>query len=446
MTSDPFSAYYQLPVQQTKHEQDDPFAPYYQKPSISQNEPLLKNIGRQALRTGSRLAETVLGAPREGAEFLESLIPENALIKGAEKIGLGEGAKNLLETSKKIAPYKLLPKTEQVRDVTEFLFGKAVKPKNEWEEKADTLITDFASLALPIGGNKLKFIKPALLALGGNLASEGIGHLGGSEKEKAFGKLGTFVLGSMINPKAAQKLNTDLYAQAKANRPADATVNAKNLKNKITNFRKELLKGGTSESKSKTLKKLDELENSIKNGKIEVEELEGFKKSINEARQGLFDEFQTNKVGRNAAKRNLNEASKIVDNTLTEYGKTNPAWEKPYREANEVFGAISQSRFVRDKITKALKSMKGHLAWPAIGLFGIGAHSPVPTLKALGTAGVSGAAAITAGELIAKVMKSPKLRELYFKLIKNAAKENLLSTRKTLEKLNKDLEKEINID
>lgn len=569
-------------------------------------------IGRHAGRTGARIAETVLGAPRAFGEFLEGLVPEQALIRGAGKIGLGKQAESLLETTKKIQPYKLFPKSEDIRkNVTQGLFGEKLEPQNKWERKSDELVSDFAALAIPVGG-QFKLLRPAITALGGVLASEGVGALGGSEKQKGYAKLGTILFGSLFHPKAAENLKNQLYSDARKARPADATVPSEKLVKNIDSFEKELLKGdpaagskkksldlinkirekinkpskepvfhGTQNefkefdvsndlgyhfSKDRNTAKMFALEGeeagrngriieanlniknpikmpdmagwyptqvaewidnqglttfkrqggqlgdletkvfkqlekyppgsskgekeaneiiknflkkqgydsieyvnkfegkpvesfivfepeqikqksitSIEKGKegfpkklgnhIEVEELESFKRDINEARSGLFDEFKTDKIGRKAAKRNLDTVSKFVDQSLYEYGKQNPEWEAFYRPANEVHGAIASSHRVRNSLKRHAKS----LGFPAV-LAELGLYHGAGIGPALGVTGAT-AGALGTGEILSRVMKSPTLRKHYNNLIIGALKDDVVVIRENLKKLNDELNK-----
>jgi len=398
-------------------------------------ESLGSNIGRQIGRGTARVAETALGAPRAFGDFLEGLVPEKAIKAGAEKVGLGQGVENLLENTKRFSPYKLFPKSEDIREnITKNLFGKKLEPQNEWERKADDLVSDFTALALPFPGMKLKFLKPALLALGGTAVSEGIGQLGGSEKEKQYGKIGAIVLGSMINPKGAENLAKGLYADARAARPADAKIAANKLSNSVDAFEKQLIKGDpNTPSKSKSFSLIKNIKSKIKNGEIDVEELEQFKRDINEARSSLYDDFKSDKVGRKSAKRNLDTVSKYIDNTLTEYGKTNPEWEAAYRPANEVYGAIAQSKKTRNWMFRNAKIIGFPTLAAELGLYasgGIGA--------ALGGAAL-GAGALGSGELIARIMKSPTLRKYYTNAVTGALKEDAVLVHENLKKLSQSI-------
>ena len=175
------------------------------EPGIAEpsKESFIGGLGRQVGRAAARTSESVLGAPRAAFEFGESVIPEKLITKGAEKLGLEKPVKSAFEAGKKYAPYKILPTSQKIREFNEALFGEKVKPQNEVERKSDEVISDFASLITPFDPKKIKLLRPLLVSLGGNLASELAGMAGVGEKGKTNIKLGPFVLGSMANPKGA---------------------------------------------------------------------------------------------------------------------------------------------------------------------------------------------------------------------------------------------------
>lgn len=419
------------------HKPEDVFQ-YY---SSQKKETLPENINRQLLRSGARGAETILGAPRAFGEFLEGLVPEKGLVKGAEQIGLGKQAKQLLETTKKYAPYKLLPTSEQVREnVTNFIFGKHLEPKNKYEKVADDVVSDFAALSFPIPGNQFKVLKPALLAIGSNAASEIVGHIGGSEKEKTYAKIGTILIGSMINPKSAETLKNDLYKQASEVLPKDATVASLPLENAINELETSLRKGGIAGSDKEALQKIADIRNEIQGAQVPVDALQRLKVKINEAKAGVYKQLEGNKPGIKSAKRNLDAVGKQVDNALKDYGKQNPQWEAFYRPANEVHGAIEQSKRARNFIGRIAHKYGHHAILP---LLGIGhTFGPTATLEGAAITGGLGAAAVLGGELAAKFAKSPTLRKLFLNLTTNALKEDVVATEENLKKLEKELKKE----
>lgn len=438
-------------IQEHFKKRDPQFASKYQKAIESGynpeeifqhvNEPpkesVSKNIGRQVGRTGARIAETVLGAPRAAGEFLESLVPEKALKAGAEKIGLKEPVEKGLEIVKKYAPHKLFPSSQDIREnITKNLFGQKLEPKNEAEKFSDEVFSDFAALAIPLPGKQFQLLKPALLSLGGNVAGDIAGRVTDSDKAKTYTKLGTMFLGSLINPKGAQQFTSDLYKKAREQRPANATVINKSFIPEINKLETELNRGGAETWKTKISTKINELRARGADNEIEVEELERFKTSINNIIGELYAERNVGKSGIKSARRYANKLSKVIDDSLTKYGEENPEWEKYYRPANEAFGAIAQSHKVRNMLMKFSKSsgLKG-----ALGLFGIEQAAGLGTTSA---GAAVGAATLLTAELMARIAKSPTLRRYYGNVLKNALKDDSAAVGNNLIKLQKELDKD----
>ena len=443
MSNDPFAAYRPKNNNFNEEAQEDIFAAYRPKEVIENEEPeegFLKRGLRTAGRSAARATETVLGAPRAIGEFLESIVPEKALKAGAEKIGIREPVEKALELTKKAAPYKLFPKSEDIREnVTKFIFGEKLEPKNEWERKSDDLVSDFAALALPLPGSQLKVIKPALLALGGNLASELSEHMGGSKNQQTLAKLGTILAGSMINPKAAEGLKSELYKKAAQSLPDDATVASRNLKNSVEDLKRNIKKGGISDADKPALKEISKIEKLIHGEQIGVDVLQEIKKKINVARGSIYKQLEGNKSGIKTAKFRLDQVAKSVDNSLKEYGKQNPEWQTYYRQGNEVHGAIEQSKLARNKITNVLRKLGPH---SVLAILGIGHAGGAPALAGTAAATGVGAGIVGGGEIAARALKSPTLRKLYFDLIKSGLKDDVVAIRENAKKLEKELEKE----
>jgi len=444
MINDPFAAYRPKENSQLQQEQEDPFAAYrpqQEMPQEQEEEGFLGRGLRAGARSLARVGETALGAPRAIGDFLESIVPEKALKAGAQKIGIGKPIEKALEITKKVAPYKLFPKSEDIREnVTKFLFGNKLEPKNEYERKSDELVTDFTALALPLPGSQFKVIKPALLALGGNLASELSEHLGGSKNEQTLAKLGTIVFGSMINPKAAVNLKDQLYQKETASLPSNASVDNSRLRNSVSQLKNNIKKGGVSDADKPALKEISKIEKLLNGPQTEIDVLKEIKKKINVARGSIYKQLEGNKPGIKTAKKRLDEVAKAVDGSLKEYGKLNPEWATYYKQANEVHGAIEQSKLARGRIINALKKFGPHSALPLLGVGHLA--GAIPAAKGILTTGAIGTGVVGAGEIAAKALKSPTLRKLYLDLIKSGLKDDVVAIRENAKKLEKALEKE----
>ena len=308
------------------------------------------------------------------------------------------------------------------------------KPQSHTVEVSDAIFSDYASLAIPVKG-KIPFLRSLGLALGSNLTAEGARLFGAEEKGQVATKMGTLFLLSTINPKGVTNYKDALFSEAKSLVPAGAEVQAKELPSQLKSLKAQLKKGGTAVSKEKSLKKIDEIQKALtRNDTIPVEELTEFKKSINEARAGLYEEFGKNKTGREIAKRNLDRVSKIVDNALAEYGKINPEWESVYRSANEAHGAIEQSKKTRRFLSQLIKE-NPHIKYGSIAAEVALGLKAIPTLA-------GGYGIIKMGEVLTRIKKSPVLRRYYEGVVKSAIKEDSADAIKNLNKLDAALKKE----
>lgn len=392
---------------------------------------------RQAARTAARATEAVLGAPRALGEFGERLVPEKLLTKGAEKLGIKEPVQKGLKFAKEHAPYKLFPTSEQVRDFQKTIFGKKLEPKSPIEEVADDLITEFTTLALPYPGKKIKLLRPLLTTVGANLASEAVGWMGGSQETKDATKIGAYAVSALINPGSANKAKAELYDLARKARPERVKVEAKLLPRDLNSIERNLSKGGSAPWKDKLFKKINEIRERMTGNTIEVGELERFKASVNDIISELYAEKNIDKIGIKSAQRYVNKIAKSVDNGLSDYGKINPKWEKVYREANDMHGAIAQSKKVRNMISRQVKKHGKHLLLP---LFGLG-HAAGPALSGKIVAGAAlGGAGLAGSEMVVKAFKNPTIRKLYADIIKAAARDNAPTVENLLKKMEKEVE------
>jgi len=380
----------------------------------------LDEVKRHLTRSAIRSAETLAGLPGDVVNA-----PYNVA-----KLAVPKGQEKNFDQVKNIAKYLIpggnLPTSSDLKDISDKLSGGYTEPQSNVEKKSDDIISDFISLAMPIKG-KIPFARSLGTSLAANLAESGVNHLGGEEGSQTATKLGTTFLLTALNPKGAGNYGKGLYKEAQDLLPKNARTDARHLSGELRRFKQELSKGGSAPSKSKALTKIDEILKTSKNGQLSVDELTNFKKTINEARAGLYDEFKTDKVGRASAKRNLDRVSKSIDKALDQYGQTNPAWNKAYRSANEVHGAIEQSKKVSNFVGKVLKQHP-HLASSGAVAQMVFAPKTLP-LVGLGAAGVK------SGEWMARISKSPVLRKYYMNVVNAALKQDSAEVVKDLEKL-----------
>lgn len=355
--------------------------------------------------------------------------PIKGIIKGASELAQGyQILRDPIAAFLGLTGHVVTP--ELGEKVTEQVLPTQKKAPERFLERAGKVSTYVAGR-----GNIIpKIIRGGIATLGGQLAEEfGL-------PKSAQGAIEIAGLLSPTRLNGAQKFASSLYSEADT-LSQGGRIPARNLVTNIQNFIAKLSRGGPAVSKNAALNQANAIFPKIRRGNIEIKELTEFKKTINEARSSLYLDQNLDKVGKRTAKRNLDEMSKIIDSALDEYGRRNPQWAKTYRAANEAHGAIANSQKVRNWIGNIIKQHP-HATGSALAGALIG-HALVP--KALiGT--VAGGVALKSGEFIARIMKSPVLRQYYQRAIQEAIKENPNGFLNYMAKLEKSLKSEKETD
>lgn len=411
-------------------EKEQPFVEEQPKGLLGHGLDVAKFLVRQQARLPARVAETLISAPRELADVAQSLVPEKAIVGAFDKIGLGQGAQNLIDTTKKYSPAQLFPTSEQTKEFTKNLFGEHLQPKNQFEKIQDEVVSDAAALALPLPGKAIKIARPLVTSLGAQLAKQGVNWFGGTESQQDLAKAGVVFLSSFVRPGETQELGNKLYKSARESRPELASVHTPKTLPGLHAVERQLKKGGTETWKTKLFTKIDEFKDKITGDTIRVDELEAFKPSMNRIINELYAEKNVDKQGIKSAQRYANKLAKVIDGALTDYGKTNPQWESFYRPANEVYGAVAQSKKALNWMVRNYKN----LSFPSsAALFGI-----EKAMGPLGTAATAaaGATGFITGQTITQIAKSPTLRKYYTEVISSSLAQDLpkfLAANKKLE-------------
>ncbi len=399
-------------------------------------------LTRVAGQLGLRGLESIVATPREVGEFAQRIVPKETLIKGAEKIGLGEGARSLLEATEKYAPYKLFPTYEQTRKFTQDLFGDAFEPKTEAERKIGETFGEFSTLVFPFLGG-IKPLRSFLLATGANAAKESGEWMGLSRKTSDLLKRGVYTVGAFIHPKAAENFYRRNFKAAQTVLPENATVPSRQIENSIQALETDLRKGGISAADRLPLEQTKNLKEVMQGAQTPIEGLTAFKRKYNIARGEIYKQLEGNKVGIKTAHRNMERVGKIADKALEGYAKRNPEWGKYYKEANNAFGAIANSN-------RAARFLKAHL--PTFAITHLGLHALLGQfagLKALGTGLAASAASVPlyyATRTLNRIMKSPPLRREYLKLMQESVKGNVKAVARSVHLLDQGLSKTENED
>ncbi len=394
---------------------------------------LIQGIARQPIRVGSKLATRAAGLPGDVLSLVNQFIA-------------GPTAQAI--TGKKALPYeetfigKAIPTTEQHRAALRSKTGEFLEPQNKVEKFVDDVIEDTALLFVP-GGKVAKGIKAVspvaktgrnlAKSVGANLLGETAEQVSGSKEAGAFTKAGALFLSSILDAPSAAKQVGNLYKTAEKNLPSGATTSAGNLSSNMSSLKKSVTKGRPENALSPpekfVINQIDKVESLVKDGKISVEQAVAQKRSLNQELASLWKDVP-GKKDQQTVKSLAKQINAYLNKTIEEYGRTNPKFYKPYKDADQAFGTLARSNLMSKWAEKNLATSP--VTHGLLHLFG----SPI---------GAVGAAAIPpyqAAKLVYRVGKSPALREIYSRTLRSAAREDATAFNKYVKELDDALQKQ----
>ena len=393
-----------------------------------------KNVQRQIARTGSNIGTRALGLPGDILSLVNDFIARPA----SEAI-----------TGQKGLPYeetflgKTIPTTEKHRQGIESFTGDYLKPHNKVEKFTDNVIEDAATLFNPTKKIKTGLelgktgLKNLAKSLGANIVGEASEQVSGSEKVGFWTKAGTLFLASLLDKESAAKQVGKLYNQAGSNLPQTATGSAIPQIGKLNRLERDITKGrpiaNLAGSEKYVMDEIDKFRNLINNGKMFVEQAWAQKRSLNEDLTKLF-QFIPGKKDQQRARKLVKQMNGWYGEIIEDYGKTNPKFYKPFKEADQAFGTLAQSEWLARWAEKNIKQspVTSGLTHLILG--------PIGTTV---TAGAGGLAVPYQGAKLAyRMAKSPALSKIYSKMISAAAKEDAIAFNKYLNDLDEGMQQE----
>jgi len=383
---------------------------------------------RHTARTGSNIVTSAAGLPGDilslANEFIANPIVEAFGGKASPYEGTYLG--------------RTLPTGSTLRQESEEQFGGYLKPRNEIEKFVSDVAEDAALLFSPGKIAKGAKIGRSVLgalgkSIGANIAGEVVQQTTGSMEGAAATKAGTLMVLSLIDPRMASREVSKLYGEARAALPETARTSATSLEKNLSKLEHQITKGRPKSSLSAAekfvLDKADGVKSLIEDGKINIEQAWAQKRSLNEDLTNLYKDFD--KGSAKGIRNNAKQVTGALNQTLSEYGKDNRAFYKPFKAADEAYGALAQSQRIGNWVTRNLKTLGS--------VVGLGSLFD-PTV----IAGAAGVVAIhESAKLMYKIGKSPTLRKLYGNAIQAAAKENAPLFNRYYQELDKGLAKEL---
>jgi hypothetical protein len=370
-----------------------------------------KYLGRNALRTASRIGETVVGMPGNlqsllgsgisaGAEYLANQeLPLLRQVLGVEELPPEKQAK--LKEANIDYNRGTLPTSSDIRKTMDKWTGGATEPRNNQERVADEFFENFAALASPGGivkGGVTKLAGKAGIAAAGQGAKEYVTKLLDSEGAGEATRLAVMTGLSMFNPGGAQAFVSELYKNAEKTVPKNALVASKNLKSSLQSLYNNLLPGVKTPDKEAVMRPIRELLNKLGKPNIAMKEILNARRDVN----SLISDPQT----QHGARKLLSNVAGALNNTITEYGEHNPQFLKQFRAADKAYAATREGAKAQKMMAKATKFyMPESDIGKAIALM----HHPGVYLGTKAVTGGLGAQAAWWNQIV----QSPALRKYY---------------------------------
>lgn len=364
------------------------------------------------------------------AQPKERLLPgQEALMKAEAEAP--ESLKPFFTEDDIVPSYSRLPGTAEIKEFARLL-GAPGEPQTG-EEKALERAPEFLGSLLSFGGRAAgkniatKFAKTIFRGLTPGIVSVAAEEADLPPWAQAASTIAASLVAHRVTGKSLSQINSETYKKAYSLLPETAEVSSGNLEKIVKSLNKSLLKGGQAPSEKAVLDFSSKVLGKISGGKIKVEELTALKRSLNEIIS--LDEV------RRAPKRArtlLKQISGAMDESINQYGKSNPKFLKLYREANSAFKGINEASYIESFIKKH----------PLVAVHG-GATLKYLLPSVTGTTALTGTALVKATEVAAALARNPGLRKLYFKFLQNASQDLVKPASESLRKFNEQLKEEL---
>ncbi len=396
-----------------------------------QEETFPQSVARNVSRAVSRASETIGGIPETSYGILKSV---SEMVPESIKSGLS-GAFPLASLASQAFSKvgEELPSEESIRKgISNIAPEGYLEPKNEQEQLADEIVSDVASLMIPLG--PLGGVKP-LKALGiagiSNAASYLTKSIGGSEKAQKGVKLGTMLLTSLGMGSSLKDKANQLYETARESIAPGEKISAVPIQKSLNKITKDYTSKGLSKSAGKVdvERVVDEIDSFIHNDSIGLDDLWAIKKDMNEVIQKIG--FDT-KGGRE-----LKSIEKDIQTALK--ASTNKQFSSALSAADQLYGGASRA----NEINEYVKGLVNNKVFGGTALFAI-LHNPtvaIPTAGKIATAGSVLLGGKHGIEILSNILKSPAIRNEYASMMNAAAKQSAPSVIKHAKKLNNSIEK-----
>ena len=328
---------------------------------------------------------------------------------------------------------KLLPTSEMLHKGFEELSGEKLRPETPFEELLATGAGFGGSLGAGGWLKKGRVLGKDIPALQRNLIASivpasvlvGAKHADLPPWAQAATTVTSSLLTHKLTNKSFKEIAGDLYK--KSDQIAQGIMMPSGpLANRLQDFSTKLSEGLTTGPKGRMRNVVNEIEGKIGGGAYRLKDLIKWRQDVNE----VSKEFT--KAQLKGSENEWRGLRNLIDQTIGDYEKTNPEFSQVYRQANSLYRGLNETKSVENWI-KSHKALSG---------LGIGAELFLGAFTHTLGGVIPAATATKMTEMIAALVRNKGLRKAYADTFKNAAKQDVRATASSLNRMNKQLEKE----
>jgi len=386
-------------------------------------QPETGGFGRTVARGAARTLEAVAGLP---GDILSAGLGIGSYLTGGT-------IPTYERVQEKLGAIPTLPTSSQLRQtVTRGFTGEALEPRTQQEENFDTLVSDIATLSIPIKG-RIPFKSALTKAFSGNAAAWLTKELGGSETAQAGAKFGVMTVAGLKGGRKALTNQMNQSYKTAEDLSKGATVSAKTLSEDTKNLLDSVSKGHLTPAKELVKGPLKSIQKSIKSGKISVPDAWELKRNINE----LIYDPATPRASRSLLRQALNPVNRVIK----EYGAKNPEFAKNFERAEDIFIGLNRRSAINNFLQRHV-SIEGVLKNPISKLLVLGAsggayHAGLPGIGAA-AAGIGTAMGAREGvQALEFLAHSSTARKYYGDLLKASALQDVSAAKRSAKNLDK---------
>lgn len=401
---------------------------------------LAEGVGQAAASGLTSVGSAIAGAPGDVLSFVNEFAarPLTEFFTGEQSKPYEEmGISGFLPTSANIKSqvHKTIPFTQ---------------PRNDFQRSANNTVETMTQLLIPGAQAKVgRFFKtdPVTRALFKSIGAEGvksgIEDITGEEGSGDLAKAGALFTMALMDRPGAKKYVGAIYKNAEKalEQAGNPQVAAGALKNEVTGLRNKLTTGTLAPSEQAVVSDIDEALKHFNGNNIKVENLWGITRSLNEKKQDVL-RSAASKQGRERARSLYDGLIRNFNRELSTYGKSNPEFGKPFKDAQEAYATMAKSEFLTNWAKNNLSYIPDNKWLPYIFGGTVGAGIGKATSGISGTSAAAPVAAYQAGKFLYKIQRSPTLRKYYLEALSAAAREDAPLFNKAVEKMDKIIDRE----